>query len=147
MAQLLRAMSRHRRWEQISQQAGVSLDRTSAIILQVLAAPTTKHCKLHEVAERLGIEAPAVTRKAQLLEKAGLLTKTIDPTDARAYTLNLTSTGIEIARRLKQAKRTSLKTNLAGWSEHDRQRLAHYIQRFADSITESNEQQKAITRN
>jgi DNA-binding MarR family transcriptional regulator len=144
MSKLHRAMSRHRRWDNIVRQTGVDIDHTSAIILQVLASPKLKHCQLHEVAEKIGIEAPAVTRKTQLLEKAGLLRKHVDQKDGRAFTLELTPQGAAIAKRLRTAKRESLKSTLADWSSTDRQKLVELVEKFADSVITSNEQQKSI---
>lgn len=145
MSQLHRAMSRHRRWEHIAASAGVNLDRTSSIILQALANPATKHCKLHEVAEKLGIEAPAVTRKTQLLEQAGLLEKQVDKKDGRAFILRLTARGRAVAERLRAAKRATLKTTLAGWSSAERHELAKLIQKFADSVSAENDTQQKKT--
>lgn len=133
MSQLHRALSRHKSWEQLAATAGVHLDRTSAIILQLLARPETAHCKLHQIADKLGIEAPAVTRKAQLLEQYGLLRKQVDPHDGRSYTLQPTDTGLEVASRLRAAKRASLKATLESWSAEERTTFISLLQKFADS--------------
>ncbi|HET8708917.1 MAG TPA: MarR family transcriptional regulator [Candidatus Saccharimonadales bacterium] len=134
MSQLHRALSRHRRWEHIALQAGVDLDRTSAAVLQSLARPETSHCKLHEIAGKLGIEAAAITRKAQLLEQAGLLRRKADQKDGRAYVLSLTAAGKKIATRLHNAKRRELQAALAGWTAADRATLARLVKKLADSL-------------
>jgi len=145
MSQLHRAMSRHRAWENIAHEAGINLDRTSAVILQLLACPANADCQLHEIAEKLSIEAPSVTRKVQLLEQAGLLKKEVDKKDGRAYRLQLTTRGIDISKRLKTVKRENLKKTLTDWPPAERQKLAKLIQKFADSITSANDlQQKTI---
>ncbi|MEO6513407.1 MAG: MarR family transcriptional regulator [Candidatus Saccharimonadales bacterium] len=133
MSQLHRGMSRHKSWEHVAAQAGVNLDRTSAIILQLLAMPEYEHCRLHQIAEKLGIEAPSVTRKAQLLEQVGLLKKSIDKKDARSYHLQPTKKGREVADRLREAKRSTLKTTLKNWSSEDRKAFIGLLQKFADS--------------
>jgi DNA-binding MarR family transcriptional regulator len=135
MSQLHRGMSRHKSWEQVAAQAGVNLDRTSAVILQLLASPEYADCKLHQIAEKLGIEAPSVTRKAQLLEQVGLLKKTVDKKDARSFQLAPTRKGREVAARLKEAKRTTLKATLKNWSSDDRKAFIGLLQKFADSTS------------
>lgn len=145
MSRLHRAMSRHRAWERISNEAGVSLDRTSATILELLARSDCADCSLHKIVEKLGIEAPSVTRKVQLLEQASLLKKEVDKKDSRAYRLQLTARGVDISKRLRTAKRENLKETLADWSPTERQKLAKLIQKFADSITSTGDlQQKTI---
>jgi DNA-binding MarR family transcriptional regulator len=134
MSQLHRALSRHRRWEHIALQAGVDLDRTSAVVLQTLAHPETSHCKLHEIAGKLGIEAAAITRKTQLLEQAGLLSRTADQKDGRASVLSLTPAGKKIAARLHAAKRRELQAVIANWTATDRASLVRLVQKLADSI-------------
>lgn len=134
MSQLHRALSRHRRWEHIAAHAGVDLDRTSAVVLQTLARPESSRCKLHEIAEKLGIEAAAITRKAQLLEQAGLLHRSVDQKDARAYVLQLTAAGKKIASKLHAAKRRELQTVLANWTDEDRRNLVRLVQKLAASI-------------
>jgi DNA-binding MarR family transcriptional regulator len=133
MSQLHRGMSRHKSWEHVAATAGVNLDRTSAVILQLLASTTHADCKLHQIAEKLGIEAPSVTRKAQLLEQVGLLKKSIDKKDARSYKLHPTQKGREVALRLREAKRAMLKATLKDWTSEDRKAFIGLLQKFADS--------------
>jgi DNA-binding MarR family transcriptional regulator len=133
MSQLHRGMSRHKSWEHVAAQAGVNLDRTSAVILQLLASPEYADCKLHQIAEKLGIEAPSVTRKAQLLVTVGLLKKSIDKKDARSYKLQPTKKGLEVASRLREAKRATLKATLKDWSSEDRKTFIGLLQKFAES--------------
>ena len=145
MSQLHRAMSRHKSWEHVASQAGVNLDRTSAVILQMLAKPDCADCKLHQIAEKLGIEAPSVTRKAQFLEQVGLLKKSVDKKDARSYKLQPTSKGREVADRLREAKRATLKATLKEWSKDDRATFVALLQKFADSTADiQTAQQKDI---
>jgi DNA-binding MarR family transcriptional regulator len=135
MAQLHRTWSRTRRWESITLQAGVNLDRTSAVVLQVLARTRTKNYKLHEVAEILGVEAPIITRKVQLLEDSSLLTKQADKKDGRAFTLHITMRGTLIADRLRLAKRQHLKAIVHDWQPKERQEFVRLLKKFAEDTT------------
>jgi DNA-binding MarR family transcriptional regulator len=131
---LHRALSQQRRWEDITLQAGVNLDRTSAIILQKLARAGAKVYKMHEIGEELSMEAPSVTRKVQLLADAGYVVKEADSKDGRAYTLHLTREGQAVAKRLHVANRAHLKATIADWQPSERKQLARLVHKFADSL-------------
>jgi DNA-binding MarR family transcriptional regulator len=55
-----------------------------------------------EVARRLMVTAPVVTRLASTLADAGLLERQTDPTDKRAVRLALTPTGRRRARAMRR---------------------------------------------
>ncbi len=46
-----------------------------------------------ELAERLGVEPPTITRMIRRLEKCGLMTRRQDPEDARSFRVYLTEEG------------------------------------------------------
>lgn len=147
LGRLHRAWSRNRRWENITLQAGVNLDRTSAIVLQVIAHSDKAAYKLHEVAETLDIEAPAITRKVQLLEELGLLKKQADKKDGRAFVLQLTLKGRVVADRLHEAKREYLRSIVSSWSIAERRELAHLLDKFTDGIISGGDQPLGTIRN
>ena len=62
---------------------------------------------LTELAELLRIDAPAVTRKAQQLERAGLVSRTRDEQDARATRLQLTPEGGQVINNFLAARRAA----------------------------------------
>jgi DNA-binding MarR family transcriptional regulator len=140
LGRLHRAWSRNRRWESITLQAGVNLDRTSAVVLQVIAHSNQAAYKLHEVAEALGIEAPAVTRKVQLLEELGLLKKQADKKDGRAFVLRLTLKGQTVAERLHEAKRDYLRAIVRSWTATERRDFVRLLDKFTDGIIADSEQ-------
>lgn len=55
------------------------------------------------VADALGLEAPSLVRVIEQLVDAGLVERRDDPSDRRAKTLHLTTTGDECARQLEDA--------------------------------------------
>jgi DNA-binding MarR family transcriptional regulator len=132
---LHRAMSRHRMWEYITTIAGVSIDRTGAVILHLLAAERGKSWRLSELADKLGVEAPTVTRNVQQLEEAGLVKRHEDEQDRRAQVLRITSKGRDVLRRMHKAKRQNLAEILENWPAHERRMLAVLLHRMAEEIS------------
>jgi hypothetical protein len=80
LARRLRQMKLH---QELTRQAGVDIDQAGLAVLYVLS---DEDCSLRvtEVAARLAIDTPAVTRKAQQLERLGLVGRAKDTDDARA---------------------------------------------------------------
>jgi DNA-binding MarR family transcriptional regulator len=140
MTHLHRAMSRHRMWEHITTAAGVSIDRSSAMILHFLEMHEKNHCHPSELASKLGVEAPSVTRKIQQLEEAGLVSRQPDPQDRRAFTLHITRTGRNIVQKIHKAKRQNLADVLGKWPPGDRHNLAILFQKLARQMADKHYQ-------
>jgi DNA-binding MarR family transcriptional regulator len=81
-----------------------------ALLLMVLATPGLRQADL---AARLGVEPPTVTRMVKRLERSGLLERRRDPDDARAVRIHPTPR----SRMLEMMVRRS-------WSELDAELLA-----------------------
>lgn len=83
-----------------------------------------------EIAERLGLDKGAISRQVGCLEGLGLLERTTDPVDRRAYLLALSEAG---QRRLGEAnvkQRIAFAGRLGDWSGDEladfADKLAHY---------------------
>src|ERR1700681_2887139 len=82
---LARRLKQARLHDFVLKQAGVDIDQAGLAILYALHAEKEKaSLRVTDLAERLGIDAPAVTRKAQRLERMGLVSRGRDADDARA---------------------------------------------------------------
>ncbi len=127
-------MKRPQRWAAVTSQAKVDIDRPSAVILQTLVLCQPSSCHVQELADRLGIEPPSVTRKTQELEKAGYLRRVADPEDRRAIDLRVTPDGRKVAERLWEAQRGIIAEALSGWSPDERRQFARLFQRFSDDL-------------
>src|SRR5438270_13763267 len=75
-------LTRNRRNGLTTTAAGVPLDRAAVVVLLQLA--DTGAIRPGELAARLEVEAPHVTRQVQRLEKAGYAGRVPDPGDRRA---------------------------------------------------------------
>jgi DNA-binding MarR family transcriptional regulator len=90
--------------------------------------------RVTDLAARLGIDPPAVTRKAQQLERLGLVSRARDADDARASRLRLTPEGCQVLKRFLLARHQWLTALLADWPAAECREFARLISRFADDI-------------
>ena len=112
---------------------GFDIDQAGLAILYALHAEKGS-LRVTDLAERLGIDAPAVTRKAQRLERLGLVSRARCVDDARVCRLRLSAEGQEAISRFLLARHQWLSTLLAGWSPEDQRDFARLIGRFASDI-------------
>lgn len=134
MDRFLQSLSRPRAWDHMSARAGISVDRASAVMLQFLNQSEQQHCHLSDLAHKLGIEAPSVTRKVQQLEREGLVVRVIDPADKRASVLKTTVRGRQIVERLHKAKHELFSEVLQDWPAEDRTAFAHLFSKLAEDM-------------
>jgi DNA-binding MarR family transcriptional regulator len=117
----------------ISRQAGDDLDQAGIAVLYMLHGENDG-LRVTDLAARLAIDPPAVTRKAQKLERLGLVSRARDADDARASLLRLTPEGREMLKRFLLARHQWLTTLLADWPPAECREFARLISRFADDI-------------
>lgn len=132
------ASSRTRAHDRWVARAGVSVDRAGAALLRQLGA-SHEALRVSDLAERLQIDAPGVTRKVQQLERAGLVERSPDDDDRRTVRLRLSWVGEGVLARLLNARRAQLAEVLWGWEEHDRETFASLLRRFAQDIVAASE--------
>lgn len=135
MQLLQKSTRRPQHWAHISAIAGTEIDRPGAIML--LAITRGKKKRVIDVAEILGVEPPSITRKAQELERLGLLERVPDTKDKRSVTLQATDDGQVIADKLWAAKQVFIQNVLSEWPEVDRQQFVQLFTKFANGVTQS----------
>jgi DNA-binding MarR family transcriptional regulator len=128
-----RGLMKGRLHDYLARQAGVEIDQAGLAVLYVLNEEKNS-LRVTDVAARLAIDAPAVTRKAQQLERLGLVTRARDADDARASRLRLSPEGRRVFKRFLLARHRWLTAMLAGWPEAERCEFARLIGRFTDEI-------------
>src|SRR5215470_14626051 len=128
-----RSLRRGRLHDFLLAQARVEADQAGLAVLYVLHLAGA-NLRLCDLAEQLRIDAPAVTRKAQQLERSGLVSRAQDRADARATRIQLTAQGRRTISRFLAARRTWLTSVLADWPDADRAELARLLRRFADDM-------------
>src|ERR1700734_1495394 len=109
---LARRLKQSRLHDYFARQAGVDVDQAGLAVLYVLHGEKAA-LRITDLAGRLSIDAPAVTRKAQQLERLGLVSRAKDADDARASRLRLTPEGCQVLRRFLLARHQWLPPLLA----------------------------------
>jgi DNA-binding MarR family transcriptional regulator len=125
-------LTRNRRNGITTSAAAVPLDRAAVVVLLQLA--DTGAIRPGELAGRLEVEAPHVTRQVQRLEKAGYAGRVPDPDDRRAQLIQLTPAGRAAADRIREVGRNGMQAALAHWPTDDLHQLATLFNRMVDDF-------------
>jgi DNA-binding MarR family transcriptional regulator len=138
-AEILRAITRigylitrNRRNDLVRTVAAVPLDRAAVMVLQQLAEAGP--VRPGELAARLEVEAPHVTRQVQRLQQAGYADRAPDPDDGRAQLIQLTSAGKAASDRIREAGTSGMQAALAHWPAHELHQLATLLHRMVDDF-------------
>ncbi len=128
---VMRLSKRPAYWEEFQSIVGQSIDRPSMAILLMLS---DQPLRFQEVVQRLGVEAPSISRKVHELELAGLIMRT--PTDdRRVHLLSLTAKGNNLAKDIASARRQMLKLILNDWDDDEQIRFSELITLLADGMS------------
>jgi DNA-binding MarR family transcriptional regulator len=87
-----------------------------------------------ELASRLGIEPPTVTKMLRRLEACGLVERRTDPTDARSFRIYLTMEGRRLEEPVLGCWELSEETALAGLNEKERQTFRSLLIRVRSNL-------------
>jgi DNA-binding MarR family transcriptional regulator len=87
-----------------------------------------------EIAKRLGLAAPTVTRTGTRMEAAGLLRRAPHPTDARLVRLCLTDRGKQLQSTLAQERAALTRRAVRGLSDSDQAHLIKLLHILRDNL-------------
>ena len=132
-------LTRTRRNSLTTTAAAVPLDRAAVTVLLALA--DSGPIRPGELADRLEVEAPHVTRQVQRLEKAGYAGRGPDPGDRRAQLIQLTPSGRAAAARIREVGRTGMAAALAQWSPGELHQFTTLFNRMVDDFQAYDAQQ------
>jgi DNA-binding MarR family transcriptional regulator len=118
--------------EAVLKRTRIDLSRADVSLLKVLL-DSGVGVRQGDLADRLAVDAPTVTRRVQHLEARQLVRRTSDPLDRRAQLVQLTAAGTRMIERAMAAFHDWLATVLATWKESDRDQLAELLTRFTDA--------------
>lgn len=130
---LVRLLKQARLHGFILDRAQADVDRAGMALLYVLYVQGASP-RLTELAEHLHIDAPAVSRKVQQLERAGLVGRGRDQGDGRATRLWLTESGRGTIDRILAARRDWLAAVTADWPAGEQAEFARLLRRFAGDV-------------
>jgi DNA-binding MarR family transcriptional regulator len=138
-AEILRAITRisylitrARRNDVVRAVAAVPLDRAAVMVLGQLAEAGP--VRPGELAARLSVEAPHVTRQVQRLQQAGYADRVTDPDDRRAQLITLTPAGRAAADRIREAGTSGMQAALAHWPPEELHQFATLLHRMVDDF-------------
>ncbi|MFD0690427.1 MarR family winged helix-turn-helix transcriptional regulator [Actinomadura fibrosa] len=126
-------LTRARQHDRTVLAAGVTIDRAAVPVLRALV-DADGPLRPSELAARLAVEAPHVTRQVQRLERAGYVERVPDPDDRRAQRVRLTDAGRDVVDCIRAAGRRWIADALAAWPAEDRERLAVLAHRMLDDF-------------
>ncbi|GAA4067787.1 MarR family winged helix-turn-helix transcriptional regulator [Actinomadura miaoliensis] len=126
-------LTRHRRHDRTVAAAGVPVDRAAVPLLRLLA-DTGEPMRPGELAARLAVEAPHVSRLVQRLEKAGYVERVPDAHDRRAQRVRLRAEGRDAVECIRAVGRRWMHEALGSWSEGERRLLAELVNRMVDDF-------------
>jgi len=89
-----------------------------------------------ELAQRIGVETPTVTRAAQRMEATGLVRRNPDPEDARLVRVYLTDRGREVQTLLPALLGATTEEVLAGLAQEERAELVRLLKRVQKNLLE-----------
>jgi DNA-binding MarR family transcriptional regulator len=137
LRELFQAMKQPLRWTRLAAAADTDIDRSGGVMLQILHRHSSDEApfQVQDLARRLNIEAPSVTRRTQELEQLGLLRRLQNRRDRRAVDLHITERGSALAERLWQAQRVVWIDSLKDWSPKERGEFVGYLERFAQTLS------------
>lgn len=132
-AVLLMAMQIGKRMRQ--RRPGDEVDPATVPVLHVLSC--TGAIRLSDLAQRMHLDASTVSRHARHLEERGLVSRTADPGDGRAFRVEITELGGKALAAAFEQRKELIGEVLASWPARDRQTLQRLAARFADDLNAS----------
>jgi len=89
-----------------------------------------------ELAQRIGVETPTVTRAAQRMEVTGLVRRIPDLDDARLVRVYLTERGREVQKLLPSVLRSATEEVLAGLTQDERVDLVRLLKHVQKNLVQ-----------
>ena len=130
--QLTMLFRRANRVHLLTQDGDVTLERSAYGIMCKLADEGPQ--RLGALAAAFGLDPSTITRQVQDLERVGLAFRQKDPTDGRAFLVDLTSGGRGVLERTREHRRSRLGKALADWADDDLSDMARLLRRLNMSM-------------
>lgn len=134
LTQLSNALNRGQLVERAIKASGLQLDRPAMSIL-ISVQMADRPLRIGEIAERMQVVGPHVTRQVQELERRGLVQRIGDPQDRRASLIRPTPEGADAAGRYLQTILGWLTGAIADWPDQDREDFGRLLARFTADLT------------
>lgn len=89
--------------------------------------------RVSELGARLMLDKSTVSRQIDAAERAGLVARSVDPSDARARLVGLTASGRERLDALQARRRANWEQALAHWSRDEVRALTRLLAKLGES--------------
>ncbi len=129
----VRLVSQGRVIEEVLRRSRIELSRPDVQFLHALLE-AEDGVRPGDLADRMQVDAPTVTRRLQLLEARHLVRRTADPLDRRAHLVQLTPAGARMIERAMAVFHDWLEEVLADWAEGEREQFASLLERFTVDV-------------
>lgn len=116
-----------------AKQPGDTIDHSAHLVLFVLRCSGA--LRLSELAARMEIDASTASRHVRSLEQEGLVRRSADPDDGRAFRVELTDEGTQEWESASKRRMELLSQAMNGWSDADIETFEKLMTRFADGVT------------
>lgn len=133
LTQLSSAVTRGRLFERALDAAGLALDRPALSVMLTLHT-ADRPLRIGEIAERMQVVGPHVTRQVQELERRDLVRRIADPLDRRASLIEPTEQGAAAMNRYTASIIGWFTDAIAEWSDQDRADLGRLLGRLAKDV-------------
>ncbi|MDP9791775.1 DNA-binding MarR family transcriptional regulator [Catenuloplanes nepalensis] len=110
-----------------------ALDRAAYVILRHLAESGPMN--VSTLAARLNLDGSTITRQVSAMQRAGLVTRSPDPSDGRGTLISPTDHGLHCVTVVRAARRDLYGKILADWNATDRAALATLMHRLNVSLS------------
>lgn len=114
-------------------QPGDTIDHSAHLVLFVLRCSGAM--RLSDLANRMEIDASTASRHVRALEQVGLIQRSADPADGRAFRVELTEQGTREWEAASKRRMELLSQAMNGWSDSDIETFERLMTRFADGVT------------
>ncbi|TQS43948.1 MarR family winged helix-turn-helix transcriptional regulator [Cryptosporangium phraense] len=129
------AIRRGRLEERAMVRAGIEVERPALTILITLQT-AGQPLRIGEIANRMQVVGPHVTRHLPELERRGLVQRVVDPDDSRARLIEVTEAGSATVGEYLGTVLGWIREVLDGWTPDDRAAFLTLVQRFAGDFAD-----------
>ncbi|TWD73420.1 DNA-binding MarR family transcriptional regulator [Kribbella amoyensis] len=116
-----------------SKAPGDTIDHSAHVLLFVLRCNGA--LRLSDLAAKMELDASTTSRHVRAMEQAGLVRRSADPDDGRAFRVELTERGIEEWEAAAKRRTALLAQAMEGWTDEDIVTFERLMTRFAEGVT------------
>ena len=134
LIEIVSAMNRPQRDDDLIREAGISLDR--ALFRPLIAVERLGPIGIVDLAARVGLDYTTISRQVARLEDFGLVARRANAADRRVKEAVITGKGKALTDLIDAARERMARKIFASWEEQDIEDLVRLMCRFAEAFSE-----------